>query len=259
MKNRFIIIGDTHGNHRVIMHRIKALKITGMILLHVGDFGVGFAKTPQLEDESLRQLNNVLAEHDCHLYVIRGNHDDPKFFNGDYNFSNLHLLPDYSVVEVNGDKVLMVGGAISVDRGPRLSEMRVYAEMGLLRETYWRDEAFNLDEDKLTGLTDIKYVITHSSPNFVFPINDTNNHVNSHGGLVEHFVKLGDDKLKDDLNLERTNITRMHDILSENNQIKGWYYGHFHSSVHDNINGTTYRLLNCDEFFYVFQDNGEEA
>jgi UDP-2,3-diacylglucosamine pyrophosphatase LpxH len=254
MNKNFIVIGDTHCNHRLIISRIKFLKITDMTLFHVGDFGVGFAKTPQLEDESLRQLNNVMAEHNNHLYVIRGNHDDPKFFNGDYEYSNLHLLPDYSVVEVNGEKVLMVGGAISVDRNPRLAEMKVYADMGLIKESYWFDEAFKLDEDKLVGLTDIKYVITHSSPNFVFPINDTNNHVNSHGGLVEHFVNLGDDKLKDDLNLERENITRMHEILSKNNQIKGWYYGHFHASVHNNIDGTTYRLLNCDEFFYVFQE-----
>lgn len=255
-KNSFIIIGDTHGNHKLIIHRIKSLKITDQTLFHVGDFGVGFVDM-NLDIERMEELNDVLNKHNCHLYVTRGNHDNPIFFEGKHNYSNLHLVKDYSVIEFNGENVLMCGGAVSVDRLQRKEYMFEAKKNGRNIETYWIDENFNLDEKKLIQLTDIDYVITHSSPSFVYPYNDTSNIVDSHGPFVQNFA-WNDYGLKNDLNKERADLTKMYEILIEKNDIRKWFYGHFHTSKTENVSGTEFILLNCNEFLNVYQDIEDE-
>lgn len=257
MTKGFIVIGDTHGNHKLIIHRVKSLHLEGETLFHVGDFGVGFAKTEHEDIERMAELNKILKKHNCHLYVIRGNHDNPEFFKGNHDYSNLHLLPDYSVIEVNGEKVLMVGGAISVDRRPRKDDMQKYRAMGSDYSTYWYDEGFVLDKDKLESISDINYVITHSCPKFVFPINDQSNAVDSHGPFVQRFA-WNDYGLKDDLNKERNDLTEMWEMLNKNNYIKKWFYGHFHTSKQELVDGTDFILLNCDEFYNVTQQTQED-
>ena len=252
----FVVIGDTHGNHKLIIHRIKSLHIEDTTLFHVGDFGVGFERDYTKDVHRLLELNKFLRTKNCHLYVIRGNHDNPAFFNGDHNYSNLHLMPDYSVVEVNGDSVLMVGGAISVDRVSRKTDMQRYASYGKHIETYWYDEGFVLDEEKLADIKGVRYVVTHSSPKFVFPINDQSNGIDSHGPFVQRMVwTYGDDKLKDDLNKELNDITKMYELLQENNYIDKWFYGHFHTSERELVDATEFVLLDCDEFYNVIQEN----
>lgn len=259
----FIVIGDTHRNHKLIIHRIKTLQIEDTTLLHVGDFGVGYLKYSR-EIEELETLNDFLASKNCHLYVIRGNHDNPIFFEGNHDYSNLHLMPDYSVIEVNGEKVLMVGGAVSVNRVELRDIMLHNLNYNKFDEYWWKDEAFVLDMDKLKDLRDIRYVVTHSCPNFTFPFNDQSNIPLSHGSFVESYVhRFGDTSLKNDLNKERNNITEMYNILNENNYIDKWFYGHYHTSERQLVDSTNFILLDCDEFYNVTQietnENDEES
>jgi len=253
MYNSFICIGDTHGNHKLISHRVKSLKITDTTFLHVGDFGVGFEKRDELEIEKLDYLNKVLKEYNCQLYVIRGNHDDPSWFDGSREWSNLHLLPDYSIINVNGDDVLMVGGATSVDRKGRIRYIHDGAIIGEERTGYWYDEEFVLDREKLTDVKGVRYVITHSCPNGVFPINKTHNKYESHGMFVEGFVLDGDSTLKDDLNKEREDIAEMYEILKENNHIDKWIYGHFHNHNAQYFEDTDFVCLDINEFYEIRQ------
>jgi len=252
--NSFVVIGDTHGNHRLISHRVKALQLTDMTLLHVGDFGIGF-KDESEERADLRKLDNVLVEKNCQLYVIRGNHDNPSYFDGKWSdtFKNIHMVPDYTIVNINGDDVLMAGGAISVDRGPRKKDMLLYARQGIHKELYWYDEAFILDEEKLKEIKGVRYVVTHTCPGFCSPVNSFANEHMSHGGLVEHFVIEGDDKLKDDCNKERNDLTKMYEILKENNFIQKWFYGHFHCSNAEYHDETDFVTVNIDQFYEVRQ------
>jgi predicted phosphodiesterase len=252
MNKGFVVLGDTHGNHGLITHRIKSLQMENNTLFHVGDFGVGFAKTEEIDIENMMVLNKLLSEKNCHLYVIRGNHDKPTFFEGNHDYSNLHLMPDYSVIEVNGDNVLMVGGAVSVDRKMRMDGMIPYKDFPV-RETYWSDEVFSLDEEKLETMRDIKYVITHSATKHTHPINNFFNVDNSHGPLVQRFVDQGDVYLKDELNKERISITKMYDILIKNNDISTWWYGHFHTHKEELYEGVKFILLDINEFYNVKQ------
>lgn len=250
----FVVIGDTHGNHRVISHKVKSMDIRDTTLLHVGDFGMGFRKI-HVEEEELTNLNKVLESRNIHLYVIRGNHDDPSFFDGSWEnkFSNIHLLPDYSIITVNGDDVLMVGGAISVDRKGRIRYIHDGAIKGEVRTGYWYDEKFVLDKDKLKDVKGVRYVVTHSCPKGVYPINKTHNKFESHGIFVEGFVIDGDNTLKDDLNQEREDIAEMHEILKENNLIDKWFYGHFHKHNAEYYDDTDFMCINVDEFYEVRQ------
>jgi hypothetical protein len=124
--------------------------------------------------------------------------------------------------------------------------MQRSAAFGRDIESYWFDEGFVLDEDKVKDLTGITCVVTHSVPGEAMPINDYNNHYNSHGSFVESFAS-GDNKLKDDLNKERIDLSKMYKILKEKNTIKKWYYGHFHSSNREIIDGTEFVMVNISE------------
>jgi UDP-2,3-diacylglucosamine pyrophosphatase LpxH len=85
-------------------------------------FSIGFT-TPENDMRILEDLNEQLKKKNITMYAIRGNHDNPAFFKGDHILSNLKLLPDYTVLDLEGKKILLVGGAVSVDRVPRLTEM----------------------------------------------------------------------------------------------------------------------------------------
>jgi len=244
--NSFICIGDTHGNHNLIKHRVKSLQISDTTLIHVGDFGIGFKKETEDRHDVL-SLNKLLKLKNIHLYVIRGNHDNPYYFNGEWDFSNVHLMPDYSVITINGDDILLVGGAISIDRKPRLKDMQRMASQGRDIELYWFDEGFKLDKDKLKNIKGVTYVITHSAPNFVPPENKVD-----FGHLVNSFAA-DDPKLKEDLIKERQDITYMYEILKENNLVDKWLHGHFHRHNAMYYEDTDFVSLGIDEFYTVRQ------
>jgi len=246
----FTVIGDTHGNWGYLRAVIKNRQIRDTTFLHVGDFGVGF-KRVAYDKAELRKLNRRLEKNNCHMYVIRGNHDNPAYFDGSWDWSNLHLVPDYTIVKVHGHDVLMVGGAISVDRGPRKKDMMAAASAGRELHTYWHDEAFALDEEKLKDIKGVSYVVTHSCPSFVSPINNTDNNYLSHGGFIEHFVVNGDTKLKDDLNKERADIDKMYEVLIKNSMINKWFYGHFHRSNAEYYGDTDFVMVDVNQFYEV--------
>lgn len=245
-----LILGDTHGNFREFCRKLDKLTNNkhelDITILHVGDFGIGFKETERQEVNFLKELNNFLKERKTTMYAIRGNHDSPNYFTGEYSYSNLKLISDYTILNIDGKKILLAGGAVSIDRRTRLNQMQQYASVGRDIETYWFDEAFNLNSEILLELTDIDLVVTHSAPGEASPVNDYNNQYMSHGYLVESYSK-NDSELKNDLNKERQGLSEMLRILKEKNNIKSWYYGHFHSSKKENIDGIEFVLVDCNE------------
>ena len=248
-KNRkplYIGIGDTHGSHREIMMQVAKYQITDTVFIHAGDFGIGFMDEHK-EVSNLMVLNKHFCEANNILYVVRGNHDDPRYFNGDYQYSHVKLMPDYSVIEIDKKKILLVGGAVSIDRRPRLADMQQQAIYGRDIQLYWFDERFILKEEFARELEGIEYVVSHTAPKFAWP----DNMVNGYAPIVHSFAK-NDAKLYTDLDDERNAITKLYNALAENNKIKAWVYGHFHSSKTEEHFGTTYHLLNCNEFKEIY-------
>src|ERR1035437_4686862 len=173
------VLGDIHGDFSVIASWIVNNVITNSIIVQVGDFGIGFNNN---QAEYLKQLDFVVGSHENILYVVRGNHDNPSCFaennntsvsiygrQGDLdssdleyairNLKNIQLLPDYTVLDINGEKWLFVGGSISIDRKHRV-----------LGQSYWPEEIFVYDESKISELEGIDRVVTHISPDFCTPV-----------------------------------------------------------------------------------------
>jgi len=239
-----ILLGDIHGRLSIIINFVQKNDIDNENIIQVGDFGLGFDS--YLTDiENLDKLNNILSKKNNKLYALKGNHDNPEFWNGhlDNKWSNIKLVKDYSILEIEGYNILFVGGAISIDRKSRLKEMQMYASKGIKTDLYWFDEEFILNTDILSNLENIDIVITHTSPDFCFPINKF-----GFSPIVEEY-SLNDDNLKNDLLNERMLVTKMFNILSEKNNISMWFYGHFHNSLYQNINECGFKLLGIDEFY----------
>ena len=242
MKKPLLFLGDIHGNFNYVKWYIKTHKIKDCIIYQVGDFGIGFTNEHN-DMNTLGELNKFLKEYNIQMYAIRGNHDNPKFFDGHLanHFDNLHLLADYTVIDIEGTKILGVGGAVSVDRRPRMREQLEYARVNREVELHWHDEVFVLDEEKLRTFENIDIVVTHTAPDFCEPNNKM-----GFGYLVGQFAK-DDPKLYEDLREERDLLTKMYDILKEKNNPDYWYYGHFHRDWAGKFDETNYRLLDINE------------
>lgn len=243
LSDNIIYIGDIHGEFKTLIHLLKRYKIQDATLIQVGDFGVGFYKESR-DKLDLVMLNSFLKKINCDLLAIRGNHDDPKFFDGSYDLSRLKLLPDYTVIRIGELNHLFVGGAVSVDRQFRLERDVIKG-----KKSYWEDEAFILDKDKLNGLNNIDVVVTHSAPSFAFPylteFFDSN--------MQERFSE--DQYLKLDITKERNDLTILFEILRENGcNVKNHLYGHFHKSYHMEKDGCTHQLLDINEFKQIYYE-----
>ena len=201
MKEVFIV-GDVHGKWDALFKKIDSFDLCECTLICVGDLGVGFKDSHAKEIRALQFANDFFAARDIDFLSIRGNHDNPAFFNGEIqNFSNVRLVPDYHVETLNDKKFLFVGGAISIDRTIR--------KQGV---SYWNDEAFKLDHSKIRQCD---VLITHSAPTWNGPIEKI--------GIMAHYCQK-DETLWDECMNER----REHDILVQLAEPKRHYCGHFH-------------------------------
>jgi UDP-2,3-diacylglucosamine pyrophosphatase LpxH len=222
------ILGDIHGNFQKLYMKAMATKDTTII--QVGDFGVGFRSREKMTEE-MTEINKRLAKNNNTLLVIRGNHDDPAYFDGNYNFSNIEFLPDYTVKNIEGKNYLFVGGAVSIDRCQRTAGV-----------DYWLDERFVLDIDKLNSIEgNIDVVIAHSSPSFCSPV-----HFNE---LVWYFIAQ-DPSLHNVLLQERKDFETMYETLkAKGHTIEYWFNGHFHFTQEELINDTNFIVLGIDKFY----------
>jgi len=228
-----VFIGDVHGEFKELAAKLSRSEILRSSLIQVGDFGVGF-KNKVLEANELEILNNCLMTGENHLYVIRGNHDNPEYFEASSGFSNIRFLPDFTLLDVEGRTRLLAGGAISIDRTLRLPGV-----------SYWPGEGFVFNEAlvdrKLNGITKIDIVVTHNSPEQFHPTE-----------LAEIVIaySLRDKSLLAELKHERLAHSRLMNFLIQKGlKPLNWYYGHFHESFSGKYQGIRYRVLGCSEFF----------
>ena len=206
------LLGDVHCTKHQVVHAINAVPDDSTIL-QVGDFGMGFYES----NAFLNAVENAAKKKNVTIMAIRGNHDDPCYFDGERIRPHILLLDDYTRIDWEGTNILVVGGAISIDRKARD-----------LYKNYWPDENIKLQANP--GKCDI--LITHSCPMSSLPIEFM--------GLegISHWTDK-DDLLEEDIIKERKD----HATLLKQTQPKRHYCGHFHIS-HDD--GTT-RILDIAE------------
>ena len=226
-KDKVIMLGDVHGEFGKIRWSLR--NIRDAYIIQVGDFGVGFYKENYYKQE-LAVLNDKLEDANCHLYAIRGNHDSPAWFketNNPFELKNITLLQDYAELDLLGKSILLVGGAISIDRRFRVPD-----------KSYWHDEKFVLKLDNEFPYKDRQYdvVVTHTRPGVCGSFKGFYN--------IKEWIDQDPD-LKNDLIEESQSM----DYLYEHTKPKLWLYGHFHCSntiVHEN---TKFKCLDIDELY----------
>jgi hypothetical protein len=228
MQRSIYCIGDTHGlqiAYDTLRNFIIKYNIANSLFIQVGDFGIGF--NPIADEDHLESINDILKRDNNELYVIRGNHDNPKYFNGEYIRDTIKLLKDYTILD---DNTLLIGGAISIDRLNRVEGV-----------SYWKDEKL-IYNDMVQTFTGIEYVITHTCPSFLQSSKAAND-LQFFKMMCNNIPSLYN-KLINECQEERTIMTTIYDELSLNNKLKKWYYGHFHNEECVFINDTEFQCLN---------------
>lgn len=220
------LLGDLHGSYK------RLLDFKRGNIIQVGDFGM-IGKLHE-EEKSLDYYNPILAGRGVHAYVIRGNHDNPMYWDGRYEgrWSNITLVPDYTVLALEGRKILCIGGAISVDRS-QLIEGR----------NWWKEEEFDYNEEGLMAVLNshdrIDVVVTHTCPEFCKPRSG------SHSDLIDHH-SIFDKHLKLELAAERQLMSRAYELIKPHG-LTEWYYGHYHFNWDETIEHVRFRLLGIGE------------
>lgn len=228
-----IFLGDIHGyteggfDH---LHWLIKTRISDSNIIQVGDFGM--TNNIRYMNETLIKLDKHLGETNNKLYVIRGNHDNPAFWNGTHIYKNLELVPDYETRIIEDKKVLFMGGAISVDRKKRIRENNLW----------WHDEGFVLKKGGLSSFEGVDIVVSHTSPNFAFP--------QTLSGIPDEYIQ-ADNTLLQECARERLNMTDAYEILKNNNNITNWLYGHFHTNEVTLHEGVEFRVVGIKDTYHL--------
>lgn len=233
--NQIILQGDSHDTS-IIYDTISLRVPNGWDYLHVGDCGLGFGRSDYALDNAkswLDRINKLCQTIDVNCYLIIGNHDNPDVWKLPDIYSNLKLTKSGDVgIFPSGKKALLIGGGISVDRFTR--------KVG---ESYWVDEA----TPHLEYIEDCDIMFSHDCPEHFN--HSTHSLPNSFGWYCERDINLIDDCIK-----QRQNMT---DIVKRSN-VKTIFYGHFHRSIQQNIDGVYARCLDINELFEFDADKNYE-
>jgi hypothetical protein len=170
-------------------------------------------------------LDKEAAERNIIVYAFRGNHDNPAFFtlNDDSSpilkrfwnkFTNFKVLPDFTILNVNGNKGIILGGAVSIDRPFRKSFVKGKRSSAKFycNDDWWFGENLpdtnHIDEE-------VDFVLTHTGPRppKIRPLNEDN---------CSFFIL--DPTLGDAVAKEEKRI----DEIYEQFHPKKWWFGHFH-------------------------------
>lgn len=215
------VVGDIHGETDPLMFFINEYELKNCTLILLGDIGIWRYR----DYKHYLKLDKFSHERNITIYAFRGNHDNPAFF---YNpgerspiatrfwekFTNFKVIPDLTVLDVNGAKGIVIGGGVSIDRCVRRTWQKSVRYYGSLyrQNDWWEDET--VPETK--GINDsFDFILSHTGPRptKVGILNATNC----------SFFKY-DFSLKDDINKENQ---RIEEIQKQFNP-KKWWFGHYH-------------------------------
>lgn len=205
--------------------------VKGSLIVVLGDNGFGTASEAKII-KFLTDKNKILAYNNINVVFIRGNNDDPSYFDGEkINFSNIKAVPDYSVLETKNKNILCVGGAISADRTWKKEQ-----EKRVSKKLFWESEApvFNpeLIKEAVEKFKHIDYVLSHSAPSFLNVGVDTSN------------IKDWEEKdkgLQKDIDNERTCMDKVFECLRDNgSKPLFWGFGHFRNELTEKRSNTIF-------------------
>ena len=228
-KRDLVLCGDIHGDLRkLVWTAISRFEMKNTDILVLGDFGVGF------DNKIFADYENVgpkLEAANITIYTIRGNHDDPSWFDGTHDFDRIKFLKDYEIIKL-GDNldILPIGGANSVDIADRLKENKKLEKKK--RKCWWEGE--DIERRNLKTIPKrVDLIVSHECPLLFEPmptrINDC--------PLWQYDKILSSREYLKDIALNvNTNY---------------WFYGHYHKSMSGDFKGIRWRCLDIMEMYLV--------
>lgn len=225
--------GDIHGELETLVWNLtERYGLENCSVIVLGDFGVGFSKSPE---EGLKVLYNKIEDKlnkkNITLYAIRGNHDDPKFFDGTVCFPRLNLLKDGILKEIEGFLVYPIGGATSIDQEERKNQNKDWEKYGSSRRCWWENERPDRDI-VFPNYADV--IVSHTAPMSFRPVISRPNSMS-----LDIFNSDREDREFLDEALKKIRCSR-------------WYFGHFHKTTMGSFNGLIYRGLDIMELIRVY-------
>ena len=235
------ITGDTHRDFSRIY---KLKKDTDNMLIVLGDVGINYCLNE--EDKNCKEYLKKLK---LKLFCVRGNHEERpenistykeiEMFGGkvfiEEEYPNLIFAKDGETYNIDGKKILVIGGAYSVDKQYRV----------LHGYKWFKDEQLT-NKEMITILDKVKgkhfdIVLTHTCPYKYEP--------------REVFMQ-GLDQSKVDKSMEH-----FLDEIEENISYDKWYCGHYHTEKQiDKLEFMFGRIkiFNKDEYVPKYDRNGYE-
>ena len=237
-KRQLWICGDIHGELSGLVRNAVNRGISCADILVVGDFGAGFGR-PKSMDVAYGKVRVALEKNDIRIYTIRGNHDDPAFFDGRHDFDRLHFLPDHHIIELCDKKIYTIGGAVSaaidlVDPLSRKSRRMIndsLIKFGSSKRVWWPDEAPMQFAEGLPETADI--VVSHEAPlSFDPPLMQA-------------------DHMRDETWQKIVKSRKYLDYVLQTVKPVLWFYGHYHSHFEGNYQNTLYRCMDIAEMTQI--------
>lgn len=221
------IVGDIHGHIDQVMAEVKKFDLRDCVIICVGDLGIGFCDEAK-ERRIHTRYNDFMGSRNIRFYSIRGNHDDPAYFTGKTRvvYPFFELLEDYTVLCLNGERFLCVGGAISVDRS--------CAHRSVANKTYWEDEALVYKPDLIQ---ECDVLITHSAPPWIGPYDKLS--LNNFSDWQNDDPTLWDDCTKERMDTDK--------LIRESKAFMH-YCGHFHTYAWTEQQGCYSTILGVLQF-----------
>lgn len=219
---QIILLGDTHCLN--FLHRLP-LDFKDFILIGLGDHGEHRELNQKhLALHDIQLLNDYCERNNGELYLTRGNHSNPAWFNANHWANSLPLVtfvPDNTVIDIQGNRVLFSGGATSIDR-----------KTSTLGFDYWVEEKF---KPVYKDYGEIDVLITHA----YVPAELTFTR-------IQHYID-ADPELKDELLAEIEEQRIFHKHVAPK---KGHFYGHYHfPNLQYDENNCRIQCLDIDELF----------
>ena len=203
------------------------------VIIVSGNCGIGL-KDKGYYERTFSKLDKILGDNNCYLLFVRGNNDDPSYFeNRTIDFEHVKTIPDYSVVAMKTYNCLCIGGSVSIDK-----EWKKSQENTIGRKMYWENEAPIFDEkaiDEILSEFKIACVITSTSPSFSYP--GTNAFKKS-----KWFIS--DKSRIKDFSDERKTLDKIYEKILENDTKPFiWFYGRFKLNNENMVNDIVFKSL----------------
>lgn len=212
-------VGDIHGYPQAVVREMRRRNIHGAAFILLGDCGLGMGL-----EKLFPHLQSELEAHENVWYLLRGNHDCPASFaeGQETGFDRIRLLPDGCEVCLHGERGIVLGGGLSIDRGRRR-----------LGESYWAEEGIR-PELAEGGKVAVDFVLAHTAPEP--PNADTS--ALSRCALLYHDAALLCDAAEEQRKVQLV-LDQLHPAR--------WYAGHWHLHADFMTAGTRVLVHDCNE------------